>query len=83
MHAAFLERTQFMTMHVAAPLSAILFAILLLGVPLSAQLPQVKSDPLRPAQGIQGEASCSTTEASSCAQAASKILPLVMGPSSM
>jgi carboxypeptidase Q len=72
-----------MTMHIAAPLSAIFFAILLLGVPLSAQLPQVKSDPLKPAQGIQGEAACSTAEASSCAQAASKILPLVMGPSPM
>src|SRR5271168_2987767 len=82
-HAAFLERTLFMTMHVAAPVSALLFAILLLRVPLSAQLPQVKSDPLKLPQGLQGEAACSATEVSSCAEAASKILPLVMGPSPM
>src|SRR5271163_635198 len=47
----------------------------------SAQLPQMKSDPLQPAQAAQGTAACSTTEASSCAEAAAKILPLVMGPS--
>jgi len=45
------------------------------------QLPQVKSDPLKPPQSLQGEAACSATEVSSCAEAASKILPLVMGPS--
>ena len=50
---------------------------------ISAQLPPFKSDPLKPAGGIQGEAACSTTESSSCAQAAAKILPLVMGPSPM
>src|SRR5271163_2867050 len=49
----------------------------------SAQLPQMKSDPLQPAQAAQGTAACSTTEASSCAEAAAKILPLVMGPSPM
>ncbi len=47
------------------------------------QLPQVKSDPLKPPQSLQGEAACSATEVSSCAEAASKILPLVMGPSPM
>ena len=46
-----------------------------------AQLPPVKTDPLHPAQGIQGAAGCSTTEASSCAQAAAKIMPIVMGES--
>src|SRR5271168_4089862 len=70
-----------MTVHVAAPVSALVFAILLLSVPLPAQLPQVKSDPLKPPQRLQGEAACSATEVSSCAEAASKILPLVMGPS--
>jgi carboxypeptidase Q len=70
-----------MTMHVAAPVSALLFAILLLSVPLSAQLPQVKSDPLKPPPSLEGEAACSATEVSSCAEVASKILPLVMGPS--
>src|SRR5271163_2087386 len=72
-----------MTMHVLAPVSALLFAILLLSVPASAQLPQVKPDPLNPPQGAQGEAACSATEVSSCAEAAGKILPLVMGPSPM
>jgi carboxypeptidase Q len=60
------------------------FASLLLGffVPsLFAQLPPVKTDPLRPAQGIQGAAGCSATDASSCAQAAAKITPIVMGDS--
>src|SRR6202158_5127421 len=47
---------------------------------LSAQLPAAKTDPLvKPAAG-QGAAACSATEAS-CAEAAAKILPQVMGPS--
>src|SRR5271156_4748722 len=50
---------------------------------LSSQLPRMKSDPLQPPQAAQGTAACSTTEASSCAEAAAKILPLVMGPSPM
>jgi hypothetical protein len=54
-----------------------LFASLL---PASAQLPPPKKDTLSPAQGSQ-TAACSTTEASSCAQAAAKILPIVMGSS--
>lgn len=45
-----------------------------------AQLPPAKTDALHPAQG---SAACSTTESSSCAEAAAKILPLVMGPSPM
>jgi carboxypeptidase Q len=50
--------------------------------PVSAQLPPAKKDALSPAQGSQ-TAACSTTEASSCAQAAAKILPIVMGSSPM
>ena len=46
-----------------------------------AQLPPVKTGPLPPAQAIQGTAGCSTTETSSCAQAAAKIMPVVMGES--
>jgi carboxypeptidase Q len=46
-----------------------------------AQLPPVKTEPLRPAQGILGSAGCSATDASSCAQAAAKIMPVVMGDS--
>ncbi|HEY4817132.1 MAG TPA: hypothetical protein VIH67_06855, partial [Candidatus Acidoferrum sp.] len=46
----------------------------------SAQLPSPPTDPLaKPASG-QGAAACSATEAS-CAEAAAKILPQVMGPS--
>jgi len=44
-----------------------------------AQVVPVKKDPLVP--GAQGAPGCSTTDASSCAQAAAKILPQVMGPS--
>lgn len=45
-----------------------------------AQLPTVNTG-LRPGQMTQGAAGCSTTEASSCAQAAAKITPIVMGES--
>jgi carboxypeptidase Q len=48
----------------------------------SAQLPPAK-DSLSPAQTGPGAAACSATDASSCAQAAAKILPIVMGPSPM
>src|SRR5271170_6219852 len=47
-----------------------------------AQLPPAKKDPLAPPQGASS-AACSATDASSCAQAAAKILPQVMGPSPM
>ncbi len=65
---------------------AILLAFLLLCIlgsrlPAGAQLPPAKKDPLIPTQATQGSAGCSTTEASSCAQAAAKILPIVMGAS--
>jgi carboxypeptidase Q len=46
-----------------------------------AQLPPVKTDPLRPTQALQGTGACSATEPSSCAQAAAKITPVVMGES--
>src|SRR5260370_4197053 len=48
---------------------------------LGAQLPPEKQNPLIPAQ--EAQAGCSTTEASSCAQAAAKILPIVLGSSPM
>src|SRR5271169_4908873 len=47
----------------------------------SAQLPPPKIESLQPGQMSQGAASCSATEASSCAQAAAKITPIVMGES--
>src|ERR1700740_3741484 len=46
-----------------------------------AQLPPVKTDPLAKSSTSQAAPGCSTTEASSCAQVAAKILPLLMGPS--
>src|SRR5215472_8748520 len=45
-----------------------------------AQLPPVKN-PLAPGQNAA--AACSTTDASSCAQVAAKLLPIVMGSSPM
>jgi hypothetical protein len=52
-------------------------------VPAQAQLPQATKDPLSPMQGATAQVGCSLTEASACAQAAAKILPIVMGPSPM
>jgi len=46
-----------------------------------AQLPPVKN-PLAPPQN-PASAGCSTTDASSCAQVAAKLLPIIMGPSPM
>jgi carboxypeptidase Q len=54
---------------------------LILASGVFAQLPPVKTDPLHPVQGIQGAGACSATEPSSCAQAAAKITPVVMGES--
>src|SRR5215813_1207379 len=55
----------------------------LLAIPacIDAQLSPTKSDPLNKIQVPQGAPACSATEVSSCAEAASKILPLVMGDS--
>src|SRR5437773_4989402 len=51
---------------------------------VQAQLPPAKQNPLIPGQAAKGAAAgCSTTEASSCAEAAAKILPIVMGLSPM
>ena len=64
----------------------IFFAFLLLyfiaSLSASAQFPPAK-DPLTPAQTGKSAAACSASDASSCAQAAAKIVPLVMGPSPM
>jgi carboxypeptidase Q len=46
-----------------------------------AQLLAAKPDQFAKGAATQAAAGCSATEASSCAQAAAKILPLVMGPS--
>lgn len=49
----------------------------------SAQLPSGKNDPLNLAQTRPSAAGCSAAEISSCAEAAAKLLPQVMGPSPM
>lgn len=64
-------------------LAARFLGLCLLAPPLmaAAQLPPVKTDPLRPPAAAPGDAACSATEASSCAQALSKITPVVLGDS--
>jgi carboxypeptidase Q len=64
-------------------LSSLLLYLFASPFPISAQLPPAKKDPLSPAQSAPGQAGCSTTETSSCAEVAAKILPIVMGPSPM
>jgi hypothetical protein len=67
-----------MSMHpdlIAVPL------LWLFACPLPAQLPPAQTGPGLPGQGMPGAAGCSATDASSCAQAAAKILPIVMGDS--
>src|ERR1700756_101600 len=61
-------------------LLAIIFVAYIAASGLSAQLPPGKTDPLAKPSAGQAAAACSATEAS-CAEAASKILPQVMGPS--
>jgi carboxypeptidase Q len=56
----------------------------LISVPAAfAQLPPAKVNPLQPAQSAQETAACSATETSSCAEAAAKLLPLILGDSPM
>src|SRR6201987_3243545 len=60
------------------------FLAALISVPaLFAQFPPVKVDPLRTAQSATGTPACSATETSSCAQAAAKLMPLILGDSPM
>ncbi len=47
------------------------------------QLPPVKVDPLHVPQGSPVTPACSATETSSCAEAAGKLLPLILGDSPM
>jgi carboxypeptidase Q len=61
----------------------VLLLLLLFPLGAVAQLSPVTKDPLHPVQTIQGEGACSATEVSSCAEAAAKILPQVMGDSPM
>src|SRR5216684_9073148 len=50
---------------------------------LFSQIPPVKVDTLRSPQSAPGTAACSATETSSCAEAAAKLLPLILGDSPM
>src|SRR3981081_3682425 len=58
-----------------------LFPFLIFATGALGQLPPVKTDPLHPGQMSQGGAGCSAKEPSSCALAAAKITPIVMGQS--
>ena len=64
-----------------------LFSLALLSGVLSriavGQLPPVKVDPLRPPQSVPETPACSATETSSCAEAAGKLVPLILGDSPM
>jgi carboxypeptidase Q len=63
-------------------ITSLLLCFLALPSPTAAQLPPTQTDALgRPVQS--GPGSCSATEISSCAEAAAKILPQVLGPSPM
>src|SRR5215470_17377472 len=62
---------------------AALSLLLLVPTYATAQLSQTKTDPLSKIQVPQGAPACSATEVSSCAEAASKILPQVLSDSPM
>lgn len=68
---------------ISSVLTLFIAMLVLCYLPVAAQLPPAKKDPLNPVQTSQGTGACSATEASSCAAAAAKILPQVMGPSPM
>src|SRR6266404_6583506 len=68
----------------AAATLVLLMSQVLVSTPhLQAQLAPSKTDALSKLQAAQNAASCSATEASSCAQAASKLMPLILGDSPM
>lgn len=48
---------------------------------VAAQLPPANTGTLQPGKALQGAEGCSATDASSCTEAATKIIPLVMGDS--
>src|ERR1700739_876452 len=61
--------------------AALSFYLLAGFLPAVAQIPAPRTDSLHPGAAGQGAPGCSATEASSCAQAAAKITPIVMGES--
>ncbi len=60
---------------------AIGLPLVLFAAALPAQLPPVSTSPVRVTQAMQGAGACSASEPSSCAQAAAKVTPIVMGES--
>jgi hypothetical protein len=67
----------------AISLTGLCFCLIAFAASLNAQFPPASKDSLAPPQNSQAAAACSSTDTSSCAQAAAKILPIVMGPSPM
>ncbi|HEY1422880.1 MAG TPA: M20/M25/M40 family metallo-hydrolase [Candidatus Acidoferrum sp.] len=55
----------------------------MLALPLSAQLAPSQTDALDKLRASQNSAACSATEASSCSQAAAKLMPIILGDSPM
>jgi carboxypeptidase Q len=64
-------------------LRVVFLAALLFGAPIQAQLTPSPADALSKLQSSSNTAACSATDASSCAQAAAKLLPIVLGDSPM
>jgi len=60
--------------------TSLLLCFVLFLPPAGAQLVPAKKDPLAPPQSA-ATAGCSTTDSSSCAQAAAKLLPIILGDS--
>jgi carboxypeptidase Q len=62
---------------------SILWAIAVSGAPAGAQLTPSQTDALSKLQSSENAAACSATDASSCAQAAAKLMPIILGDSPM
>jgi len=81
--AAFPWKESSLMMRLTISFTGLCFCLFAFAASLRAQLPPASKDPLALSQNSQAAAACSATDASSCAQAAAKILPLVVGPSPM
>ncbi|HXT25316.1 MAG TPA: M20/M25/M40 family metallo-hydrolase [Candidatus Eisenbacteria bacterium] len=65
------------------PMMLVTFAMAAIAVPSRAQLSPSQTDALSKLQASQTAAACSATDASSCAQAAAKLMPIILGDSPM
>ena len=70
---------------IAAVLFIMVIAVAVLAspLPLAAQLTPAQTDALSKLQAAQSAPACSATDASSCAQAAAKLIPMILGDSPM